>query len=207
MEDRGSKTNKLEFLSKIGACFKWSFKRVFWFGLLGTVLWYGGSWFIEWWQEDDREEEALAEYVREHQMTDVGTLLFLDEKEEGTNFNTILKLQQEDAASYWVIMTIRTKESFATFRTGNRVALDDLVLCDSISPEPVVRMKSDIYPEYVYNKESPGNDIVTYIQSKFGYCARGFSQENAAWSDRLYVYIQRDMCQHYIMLKKKEEGS
>ena len=171
--------------------------------IVGAILFFGGRWgWNTWneWQESTAKEDA---WVLKNHIFEVGELMVLGEDELGTSFDQIIKDLETNPGDFVAVMTIRSKKEGHITRVT--IPLDHLYLGQQPQGKiaPVVKLKSTHYAEALYEGDVEKSNLIEYVKSHFG--EPGISKlHDGGKNDILYVYIDRELCQSYIMIKKRD---
>ena len=68
---------------------------------------------------------------------------------------------------------------------------------------PVIKLKSTHYAESLYEGNLEKSNLIEYVKSHFAEKGSN-SFADGGKNDILYVYIDRELCQSYIMIKKRD---
>jgi hypothetical protein len=171
--------------------------------IVGAILFFGGRWgWSTWkeWRESSAKEDA---WVLKNHVFEVGELMVLGEDELGTSFDQIIKDIETAPADFVAVMTVRSKKEGHITRIT--IPLDHLYLGQQPQGKiaPVVKLKSTHYAEALYEGNLEKSNLIEYVKSHFAEKGSN-SFADGGKNDILYVYIDRELCQSYIMIKKRD---
>ena len=129
--------------------------------------------------------------------------MVLGEDELGTSFDQIIKDIETAPADFVAVMTVRSKKEGHITRII--IPLDHLYLGQQPQGKiaPVIKLKSTHYAESLYEGNLEKSNLIEYVKSHFAEKGSN-SFADGGKNDILYVYIDRELCQSYIMIKKRD---